>query len=328
MKEVLLSIIIPIYNVEKYLEKCLDSIIYQIEKEKKLVEIILVNDGSIDNSGKICDKYSYMYNYIKVYHKKNEGLSDTRNYGLKKANGKYVWFIDSDDYICNNILNTILEKLKNNDIDVLLGDSFVVDVNGKLIKKMIHKGINSDNTYTGLEIIKKQIEETNDYITVVWLGIYKKDFLIKKNLYFKSGLIHEDELWTPLVLVQAKKVIYINKLIYNYRIRPNSIMKSKEKDLSNHVESFIYIFNNLPTFIENLVNDKYVLSLIKDNICKRYLHDIVCWKFYKYPNLYKKVNRMQIFKNSLTLKNKVRSIILLISKKFYSKLFLILKVGE
>ena len=193
---------------------------------------------------------------------------------------------------------------------------------------MIHKGINSDNTYTGLEIIKKQIEETNDYITVVWLGIYKKDFLIKKNLYFKSGLIHEDELWTPLVLVQAKKVIYINKLIYNYRIRPNSIMKSKEKDLSNHVESFIYIFNNLPTFIENLVNDKYVLSLIKDNICKRYLHDIVCWKFYKYPNLYKKVNRMQIFKNSLTLKNKVRSIILLISKKFYSKLFLILKVGE
>lgn len=327
MNNILLSIIIPVYNVEKYLEQCIDTILNQLDVKQKLIEIILVDDGSLDNSGEICDDYSNLYSFIKVYHKKNEGLSATRNYGLKKSIGQYVWFIDSDDYIYINSLSQILKKIQNADFDILLGDAYIVDINGNLMKKIVHKGLKCNINYSGLEVIKEQIEKTNDYVTVVWLGIYKRKFLIKNKLYFKSGLVHEDELWTPLTLVQAKSVIYVDAIIYNYRIRTNSIMRSEKKDLANHIESFIYIFNNLPLYMEDIVKDKYVLSLLKDNISKRYLHDIVYWNFHKYPDLYKKVNRKQILKNSLTIKNKIRSIVLLFNINLYSKLSLLLKVG-
>lgn len=321
-----LSIIVPVYNVESYIEKCINSIISQVNMKKNFIELILINDGSTDNSGLICDNYCKLYSFIKVYHRHNEGLSVARNYGLKKANGTYVWFVDSDDYINNGSLNKVLKEIKNKDVDILLGDCHIVDVDENITGKLIHKGLINHSIYSGLEVIKNQIEVMNDYITMVWAGVYKKDYLIKNKLYFEQGLIHEDELWTPSVLVKATRVGYINDVIYSYRIRPNSIMRSNTIEYSKHIESFIYIFNKLYIYMDNYIKDKYVLSLIKDNISKRYLHDIVHWKFYKYPMLYKRVNRKQIFYNSLKLKNKIRSIVLLLNKNFYSRL-LFFKVG-
>ena len=105
-----LSLIIPVYNVEKYLEECLDSVIMQIIVD---MEIILIDDGSKDNSGKICDKYAEKYNFIKVVHKKNEGVSVARNTGIKMAQGNYIFFLDSDDMLAPNILKKIEEDVKS-----------------------------------------------------------------------------------------------------------------------------------------------------------------------------------------------------------------------
>lgn len=324
MNNLLLSIIIPVYNVEEYIEECVDSIVNQSNKYKNLIEIILIDDGTRDNSGKICDAYEKKYSFIKVFHKQNEGLSETRNYGLRKSSGKYVWFVDSDDYICENSLNKILTILGKDDIDIVLGDANVVDAVGNFTKKLIHRGLISDNKYSGLETIKYQLEQEKNYIVMVWVGIYRRQFLIDNNLYFEKGLIHEDELWTPITLINASKIIYKNILIYNYRIRANSIMRDN-KNSSIHVKTIIYVLNKLNEYVDNFVNDKHTRNLIKDNIARRYLYNIVYWNFYKYPELYKTVNTKQIFLNSRTFKNKIRSVILLINRNLYSKIFKFLK---
>lgn len=325
IKKKLLSIIIPVYNVEEYLKECVDSIVQQIENYEKNIEIILINDGSTDNSGCICDEYKRKYKFVKTFHKQNEGLSETRNYGLIKSTGKYVWFVDSDDYICSSSIKNILIELKSLDIDVLLGDANIVDVNGKFIKTIEHKGLEHKNIYTGLDCIKNQLEKNKKYVVTVWSGIYNREFLIKNNLFFEKDLLHEDELWKPIMISKASSLIYIENKIYNYRIRPNSIMRQNEKKLLKHVKSIIYILNYLYFYIENNINDKYVCRLIKNDISGRFLYSIVYWKFYKFPELYKEVDAKKIFLNSFTLKNKVRSFVLLINRNFYSKIMNVIK---
>ena len=115
MTKELISIIVPVYNVEKYLKKCVDSIVNQTYKN---LEIILVDDGATDNSGKICDELVELDNRIKVYHKKNGGLSDARNYGVERATGDYIGFVDSDDYIDAEMYEKLYEAIKKENVDV------------------------------------------------------------------------------------------------------------------------------------------------------------------------------------------------------------------
>lgn len=321
MKSYLLSIVLPIYNVEKYLEKCLKSILDN--KKSDEIEILLIDDGSTDNSSDICDDFASRYKNIIAYHKENGGLSDARNYGLFKATGKYVWFVDSDDLITPNAINVIIDILAKKDVDILLGDAEIIDENGNIINNSVfeykHKGLKDNCIYDGKDIIIKQIEKNDYYQTTVWLGVYKKSFLIKNALLFEKGLIHEDEMWSPKVFLNSQKIIYIKKNIYYYRIRENSIMRER-KNNEKHINAFIYIFSTLTDYILWKVEDKELQNILNDNISKRYLHAIAAWEFVKYPKLMKKVDRKKIYKQSKSKKNTIRAMILAISPKLYSKI--------
>lgn len=315
-KDKILSIILPIYNVEKYLKECITSIVKQIDDEDD-VEIILVDDGSNDGCPQICDEYTKKYPYIKTFHKKNGGLSDARNYGLNVAEGKYIYFLDSDDYISENFLSTIKKELKN-EIDIILFDGICVDENSNFMETKYdykHYGLENKKIYNSKELILNQLNTGKEMPTVVWLGIYRKEYIIENNLMFERGLIHEDELWTPKAFLNAKSIIYINQSLYFYRIRNNSIMRSK--DNTKHIESLVYIYESLPIYFEYKIYDKNLLTILKDEFAKRYLHAIYSWQFNKYKKLFKRVNRRRILKNSIKAKNRIRGMLLCASKNFY-----------
>ena len=214
------SIVIPVYNVEKYIDKCLNSILNQTYSN---FEVIIVNDGSPDNSQNIIDKYVKSDNRFKSYIKSNGGLSDARNYGVKYCSGDYLLFVDSDDYVENNCLDKINEALiANNDIDVIKIKINIVDDSGNLIRK--EKGLDKEG-YTDFNELAKI-----EFLEPAWSYIYNLSFWNRNNFKYMKGVVHEDFGLTPEILMRAKKVYYLNFYGYNYVQRAGSIMTSNTSD--------------------------------------------------------------------------------------------------
>ncbi|ETI91192.1 MAG: Cps2K [Clostridium butyricum DORA_1] len=320
-----LTLILPIYNVEKYLTVCLDSIVKQ--KQFENCEILLINDGSTDGSGDLCNIYAKKYSNIKAFHKVNGGLSDARNYGLKRANGEYVLFIDSDDYICDGAIEKIIDETLNYKVDILMCDASVVNEDGGLVTESkfnyVHKGLLEGKVYSGQQALKEQLLN-GTMQTTVWLGIYRRKFLVENKLWFKQDLLHEDELWTPQVFILAKYTKYISEKFYTYRIRNNSIMRNKTHDNSKNIISLIYIYDYLNKEYSK-INDIDLQKLIRDDWSRRYLHIAKLWEINKYPQFCNQIDKKAIFKNSKKLKNKIRAIIFRINISFYCKLSQLIK---
>lgn len=215
MKQPFISIIVPVYKVEEYLDNCLSSIISQSYRE---FEVILVDDGSPDTCPVLCDKWAKKDSRIIVIHKRNGGLSDARNYGLKRATGDYVWFVDSDDWICADALailaDTILKNPSLTLIQFLLSE---VKENGetKIYNKGLYKGScsfsNSDYVRKGLALFP------------VMQFLIRRDVLTNNNLSFIKGVLHEDIPFGHMLISYSKNVHTISNILYNYRIRPSSI---------------------------------------------------------------------------------------------------------
>ena len=224
--EDLISVIIPVYNVEKYLRRCIDSIIAQTYKN---LEIILVDDGSTDNSGKICDEYLKQDNRIKVIHKKNGGLSDARNNGIKIATGDYIGFVDSDDWIHTNMYEKLHYALVENDADI----SCCKLIRCKdSIKKISKKFDSSISEYNQLQYIRKFFKiDSQECVYYAWNKLYKKQ-IIDENQY-PINLTSEDVVGTYKALLKSKKIIEINYPYYYYYYNPDSITSGKfsKKDL-------------------------------------------------------------------------------------------------
>ena len=222
----LISVIVPVYNVEKYLQECIESILKQSYTN---LEIILVDDGSTDGSGKICDFYENRDDRVRVIHKKNGGLSDARNCGLDVSNGEYIYFCDSDDFIDNNTIEDLAEIAVNEDSDCVFfnarafsDENIKHDPEGYIRKK-------SYKTGKGCVIGFKQLV-MDEFIPCAQLHFYKRAFLDEYSLRFKKGIIGEDELFSFYTYLYAKKVSYCNKACYHRRLRPGSIMTSKGQD--------------------------------------------------------------------------------------------------
>lgn len=216
--EELISVIVPIYNVEKYLYECIDSICRQTYNK---LEIILVNDGSKDNCGKICDEYAKRDKRIKVIHKENGGLSSARNAGLDIAKGEYISFIDSDDKIANNFFEKLYKLSKINNADI-------VECNFLKFENEITVTETKENikVYSSREMQHRLYSDENIRTKVVWNKLYKK--YIYKNLRFPLGKINEDEFCTYKAFDNCKKnIVIINLPLYYYRYNPTSIMGSK-----------------------------------------------------------------------------------------------------
>ena len=213
----LISVIVPVYNVEEYVERCIRSI---LEQSYSNMEIILVDDGSTDNSSKICDLYAKKDNRIVVLHKENGGLSDARNAGIELIKGDYLTFIDSDDWVEKDYLEYLFELIDNNKTDVSICDFNYVDNEGKLFNSPSNdKKIYVWNQKDAIQ----QILNGNKIVTSSTGKLYKVYFFKELNLRFPVGRLFEDIPVSYDVLLNAKSVSYGNRALYNYYYRPGSI---------------------------------------------------------------------------------------------------------
>lgn len=213
----LISIIVPVYNVEKYLEKCVNSILKQTYKN---IEIILVNDGSKDNSGKLCDEFSKKDLRIKVIHKENGGLSDARNAGLKIAKGSYIGFVDSDDYIKEDMFETLYKLSKDNNSDISIV-SFYELYDGKVIGVRDSKKLEIMNK---IDALKELLIDTNIQ-SYAWNKLFKRELF--NNIEFPVNKNFEDIATTLLLFEKAEKVVLLEDPKYYYVRRNDSIIGVK-----------------------------------------------------------------------------------------------------
>ena len=302
-----LSIIIPIFNSGEYLGKCIDSLLASSGIED--VEIILIDDGSTDSSSRTADKYAKDNPNIKVFHKDNSGPSDSRNYGVLKAEGKYVAFVDSDDQVDPELFSKVIELTKNADADIFLWNSSLIDEEGRIIKDghdYSFRGFEeSDGIITGKAVIEKQIKETGDFVVLVCLGVLRRSFLIDKDLLFEKDLWHEDELWAPKVMLSAKKVQLISDKVYLYRIHKGSITNPKTDDCKKHVESLMYIYPELYKYYDEALAGDPLKEVMEDNLTHRFIYRLIDYDFYRY-GYGKKVDKKLLWKTSRRFKDKIK----------------------
>lgn len=210
----LVSVIIPVYNVEKYLNECLDSVVNQTYKN---LEIILVNDGSTDRSGNICDEYASGDTRIKVIHKKNSGVSAARNVGIEHSNGEYITFVDSDDFIDTKAIEHLVENAKKYNSDITIGDHIVYHSNGYQVchsAEDIMVNSSFDVKTVSADTIYKLLTQLSSACT----KLYKKSLITKNHIIFPVNIkIGEDFEFLAKALINAKGIVYIDKSVYFYR---------------------------------------------------------------------------------------------------------------
>lgn len=219
----MVSVIIPVYNVEKYLEECVDSVLAQTYTDW---EAILVDDGATDSSGRMCDAYAAKDPRIRVIHRENGGLSAARNTGLKAARGEYVYFLDSDDYIEPDTLALLLKTAEREQADVVFFDGYVFfdecEEDGCVSRYLRKVPYTPKN---GRKMLPELLEK-GEYRTAVPLMLFRKGYLLENELWFAEGIIHEDELFTFLVYNADGRVAHCHRQLYARRVRPASIMTS------------------------------------------------------------------------------------------------------
>lgn len=311
-----LSIVVPAYNVEKYINRCISS----LEKQNiKDYEIIIINDHSEDNTINIVNTRAE--NNIRILNKPvNTGLSDVRNIGIEAAMGEFIMFVDSDDYIEPNVLLDIKKfVLKHNKPDVVyLG--YYIENNGEVNKK---KGFISKTNciFPGITFLKNELYNRCLPIPACF-AIYKKDFLVANDLRFAYGLLHEDELWTPIVLLTATTVGTMDLYFYHYLIREDSITQKKDKT-KNGLD--LLKISEFLSFIISKVEDLELKRLMNNHIAMIYMKSMCRGQLYR--KQYKKsINRFLPLKKAYFLKDKIKAIIFAINLKLYY--YLDLKLGH
>lgn len=296
---ILFSIIIPVYNVEKYLRQCLDSVFSQ---NFISFEVICVNDGSTDGSLAILEEYRIKHNSLIILNLTNGGTAWARNHGLKQAKGDYIWFVDSDDWINTESLK-ILSSYIYDEPDILC-------FNGKLLYEQDGREKTDppivDKDMTGWEYYNKYaLLPRNFHFVCVVLRLYKRTFLIGNNLFFEKEISHEDNLWTPVTLYYAQKLRTCSENLYIYRIREGSKMQS-----TNEIKTFdiIKVANKLADFfiptihinkttIYREIAGEYFKGFMPDEI-KKYgnndqeLIQTINWKHFKIVSVYPRHRRI------------------------------------
>lgn len=248
----LISVIIPVYNVEAYLRECVDSVLKQTYQN---FEIILVDDGSTDSSGDICDEYAGNDERISAVHQSNGGLSVARNTGLAEAGGKYVYFLDSDDYIDEKAFETLLGIAEKNNSDAVFFDAvsfadtndFTVKQN--YIRKHRYETASGYDAFCSLTLNK-------EYHSAVPLLFINRNFLLESGISFLPNMLYEDMVFTYQLFCKAKKVSQCTEALYKRRYRKNSIMTSSKS--KKHFISCVAVFDHNSEFTDNLTFDKKI----------------------------------------------------------------------
>lgn len=288
MEEELVSVIVPVYNSEKYLEECIQSLVNQTYKN---IEIILVDDGSTDNSYKICKQYEEIDKRIIAKTKQNTGPSDTRNYGLNLAKGNYVKFVDSDDYLRIDNIEKMYKSAKKYDSDVVISSYSIINSEQK------EKKINYFPLPEGkidLKEFYKYLINKNQYFHFIWANLYKADIIKKQNIKFNSKyLIGEDLLFNLELVKNISSISYVPENIYYYRENENSISKGEDiKKTEKRIEDTLNLYVKYYEFLKiwNIDNEEN-RNIVEYKIIKGFNEELC-----------------KIVKTSLKLKDKINII--------------------
>lgn len=304
IKETMLSIIVPVYNVEKYIKQCIESLVSQTLKD---MEIIVVNDETKDNSIEIVKEFHD--NRIKIVNKKNGGLSSARNAGIEIARGKYIAFVDSDDFIDFNSAYEDMIKLANKyAADIVVGNANWYYNSNKKSPMNIDKKMFKNKVISAEKYIVESIKSKRIFVPV-WLNLYKRELMVSNNIYFKNGILHEDELFSPQIFLKAKKVALYEKDFYNYRQREGSIMNSSAKD--KRVKDVFSTCLELSEIIKTLPNSEVKLYL------SNYIVDVALAVSYKYKERVPRVVKKMITQNSNKSTLKIKAKLLNLNENFY-----------
>lgn len=317
-----ISVIVPVYNVEKYLERCVDSILCQTYRN---LEIILVDDGSKDNSPGICDSYCKKDKRVKVIHKKNGGLSSARNVGINESTGKYMAFVDSDDFLEKNMYEIMYNLMIENNCNIVTCSYKYVYDNG-MIKKRCKENI--QKKYSFFDAIK-EMNLFDRFDMSACTKLFKKELF--NDIRFPEGKLSEDYYIMYLLFEKAGEVYYISDPFYNYFQRINSITKSVNINndfLLAAQEQMIYLENKYPKELKNIVRSAYVSANLTvydfylkngvkcpNSVIKEFKNNIKQnYKYVKKSKMYGIKKRIQIllFKHSIYLYNVIF--------KFYKKI--------
>ena len=286
------SIIIPVYNIENDLHSCIDSILNQDFKD---YELLLINDGSNDNSGKICDNYALKDDRIQVYHQENAGVSAARNLGLEKARGEWICFVDGDDALYPNSLSAIIKETYKTNSEMIVARSFIYEGGQLKNERYEFDGSFLNKTYSGYELIIKKSYKRG----TVWSCIFKHSFLDKNLFSFPLGLkIGEDSLFMSLVYLHIQYISFVDQKFYLVNEREGSAsrswsfeklyeMKDNIRFLNNYIEKHpdltktqiqilhynIYsvvssIFNNL-YYCFSIKNYLKILKAVRENLSRK-----------------------------------------------------------
>lgn len=311
-----ISIIVPVYNTEKYLKKCLDSLINQTFKD---MEIIIINDGSTDNSEDIIKEYQEKYsNKIKSYKKENGGLSSARNYGITKANGEYIAFIDSDDYIDLELFEK-LEKEINNNTDLIKIKLSKVNNKYEQVEKIdgpVFSNKTGEEAFN--ELVFKDI-----LIEPACLYIYKKEIFIKNNFKFALSKYNEDFGLTPLIILKSGSVSSLDIYGYYYLQTQESITRNKDyKKTLKSAKDLLFHYDNMIKEIQNYEIEKQT----KENILLYYTNAVLL----KIKELnktdqkeyIKEIKKRKMIKNVKikNFKQLIKRVVLILNIRIYSKL--------
>ncbi len=319
------SVIVPVYNVEKFIDKCLNSIVNQTLKE---IEIIVVNDGSPDNSQKIIDKYVKKYpEKVQSFIKENGGQGSARNLGIEKAKGEYISFVDSDDFVEKDMYKKLYNKAKENNYDIVVCGNY--NVSEDYQNKNIDAFINNYNT---------DLENIFFGKMAVWNKIYKRDILIKNKLEFKEKVWYEDLAFTLKAIMNSNTFAFIDEPLYDYLIREGSTMNNS--NVQRNLE-ILDAFNDILSYIQHNKKEEYfskieflaidhiyisaIVRVLKaeadDKVKRETINKLIDYMNKKFPN-YK--NNKYI--NTLSKNRKI--IYKLINIKMYGLINLIFKVKK
>ena len=279
----LITVIVPVYNVEKYINECVDSLISQTYKN---LEIILVNDGSNDKSGAICDDYAERDKRIKVIHKQNEGLGFARNTGLRVAQGRFVTFMDSDDKAEKDLIEKLEKGICGTDGDTCIGGFKRITEDGAVCYEEIY----DEAIFKGEDVYNKlfarmlgSAPDAHDAVRMsVWNVLYSMDVIQKYNIEFPSErtFISEDIIWDSEYYKHAKCAVVINSTAYNYRVTPGSLTQKYKPDM---LDKICTLYNEM---VKRLTGDKLKIIRLQRQF---FVNLKVCIK-QENPKLSKKTN--------------------------------------
>ena len=303
-----ISVIIPLYNTEGYIERCLESVCKQINNND---EIIIIDDGSTDSSYEIASKYKRKCKNIILIQTKNNGLSAARNIGVSRAKCDYLLFLDSDDYLSNNTFNNFKEVISKHKPEVILGGSNKYLMNGKKETRILNI---DEGMYNINKLLKEIGKVSEDPPIPVCYYLYKKDFITSNNYEFFENHIHEDELWTQQILLNVSKIYYSKFVFYNYCVRNNSIMTSTNINKSG--EDLLEICVKIKELYDSNKNDI-------PNILKNRFAEMLLMSNYQLDNNRKLIDftgRMLPIKYSYNKKTFIKSLLFMFSPSLHRKI--------